>query len=222
MSNTENLANVAKHIVALSSGNVGIGTTSPAAKLNIKTTDGTNLAMIAGTTIGARYSTDSSGIYIDGTDPTGGVSYQPLFVGGSTWGVRILGATKMAVDSSGNVQVGGTTVANTVGYVNSRTNTRAWVNFTGVTTAAVTASYNVSSVTRNATGDYTLNFTTALADANYIWLGYAERNTPNKQYNNDAFYENSKSSSALNLKITVVGSLSTEDTPRAYVAIFGN
>ena len=44
---------------------------------------------------------------------------------------------------------------------------RAWVNFNGVTPATIRASYNVSSVTRNATGDYTVNFTTAMPDANY-------------------------------------------------------
>lgn len=44
---------------------------------------------------------------------------------------------------------------------------RAWVNLNGVTTATVRASFNVSSVTRNGAGDYTVNFTTALPDANY-------------------------------------------------------
>lgn len=44
---------------------------------------------------------------------------------------------------------------------------RAWVNFNGVTTATIRASFNVSSVTRNGTGDYTVNLTTALTDANY-------------------------------------------------------
>ena len=44
---------------------------------------------------------------------------------------------------------------------------RAWVNFNGVTTATIRASFNVSSVTRNGTGYYTVNFTTALPDANY-------------------------------------------------------
>lgn len=50
---------------------------------------------------------------------------------------------------------------------------RAWVNFNGVTTATVRASFNVSSVTRNATGDYTVNFTTALPDANYAGIAMA-------------------------------------------------
>ncbi len=44
---------------------------------------------------------------------------------------------------------------------------RAWVNFNGVTTVTIRANGNVSSVVRNATGDYTINFATALPDANY-------------------------------------------------------
>ena len=44
---------------------------------------------------------------------------------------------------------------------------RAWVNFNGTGTVAIRESGNVSSITDNGTGDYTVNFTTALADANY-------------------------------------------------------
>jgi hypothetical protein len=44
---------------------------------------------------------------------------------------------------------------------------KAWVNFNGTGTVAIRAQYNVSSITDNGTGDYTVNFTTALADANY-------------------------------------------------------
>jgi hypothetical protein len=43
---------------------------------------------------------------------------------------------------------------------------RAWVNFNG-TNGSIRASGNVSSVTRNGTGDYTVNFATAMPDANY-------------------------------------------------------
>ena len=48
---------------------------------------------------------------------------------------------------------------------------KAWVNFNGTSTVAIRASYNVSSITDNGTGDYTVNFTTAMADANYSALG---------------------------------------------------
>lgn len=44
---------------------------------------------------------------------------------------------------------------------------RAWVNFNGTGTVAIRASFNVSSITDNGTGDYTVNFTNALPDANY-------------------------------------------------------
>jgi hypothetical protein len=48
---------------------------------------------------------------------------------------------------------------------------RAWVNFNGTGTVAIRASFNVSSITDNGTGDYTLNFTTAMPDANYAIVG---------------------------------------------------
>lgn len=44
---------------------------------------------------------------------------------------------------------------------------RAWVNFNGTGTVAIRASGNVTSITDNGTGDYTVNFTTAMPDANY-------------------------------------------------------
>jgi hypothetical protein len=44
---------------------------------------------------------------------------------------------------------------------------RAWVNFNGTGTVAIRASGNVSSITDNGTGDYTVNFTTNMPDANY-------------------------------------------------------
>lgn len=47
---------------------------------------------------------------------------------------------------------------------------RAWVNFNGTGTVAIRASGNVSSITDNGMGDYTVNFTTAMSDANYAAL----------------------------------------------------
>jgi hypothetical protein len=44
---------------------------------------------------------------------------------------------------------------------------RAWINFNGTGTPAIRASGNVTSITDNGTGDYTINFTTAFPDANY-------------------------------------------------------
>ena len=44
---------------------------------------------------------------------------------------------------------------------------KAWATFTGATPPVISASYNVSSVTRSATGTFAVNFTNALTDANY-------------------------------------------------------
>ena len=44
---------------------------------------------------------------------------------------------------------------------------RAWVNFNGIGTVAIRASGNVSSITDNGTGDYTVNFIDAMPDADY-------------------------------------------------------
>ncbi|MES1989275.1 MAG: hypothetical protein V4440_14820 [Pseudomonadota bacterium] len=54
---------------------------------------------------------------------------------------------------------------------------RAWVNFNGTGTVAIRASGNVSSITDNGTGDYTINFTTAMPDANYSLSGMCLANT---------------------------------------------
>ncbi len=47
---------------------------------------------------------------------------------------------------------------------------KAWVNFNGTGTVAIRESGNVSSITDNGTGDYTINFTTAMTDVNYSSL----------------------------------------------------
>jgi hypothetical protein len=44
---------------------------------------------------------------------------------------------------------------------------KAWVNFNGTGTVAIRGSYNVSSVTDNGTGQYTVNFTNAMPNTNY-------------------------------------------------------
>ena len=44
---------------------------------------------------------------------------------------------------------------------------RAWVNFNGTGTVAIRDSHNVSSITDNGTGNYTLNFTNPMSDTNY-------------------------------------------------------
>jgi hypothetical protein len=50
---------------------------------------------------------------------------------------------------------------------------KAWVNFNGTGTVAIRAAGNVSSITDNGTGDYTVNFTNAMPDADFSSACYA-------------------------------------------------
>jgi hypothetical protein len=50
---------------------------------------------------------------------------------------------------------------------------RAWVNFNGGVSFVIRASVNVTSITDNGVGDYTINFTTAMPDVNYSYGGAA-------------------------------------------------
>jgi hypothetical protein len=71
--------------------------------------------------------------------------------------------TPPTIQDSGGVEIG--------------TFCRAWVNFDGTGTPAIRASFNVSSITDNGTGDYTVNFTTAMPDADYAVAGSLEYRT---------------------------------------------
>ena len=68
------------------------------------------------------------------------------------------------------------TLSNLAGTKSVPTNTvvdgsaKAWVNFNGTGTVAIRASFNVSSITDNGVGDYTVNFTNAMSNADYAAL----------------------------------------------------
>jgi len=64
-------------------------------------------------------------------------------------------------------------VAIGTGGINQARIAKAWVNFNGTGTVAINGSYNVSSITDDGTGDYDINFSTALSDTNYVVVGSA-------------------------------------------------
>lgn len=84
----------------------------------------------------------------------------------------------LVLDGSGNLSMGGNITAGAFkGDGSELTGTptpdvnslaKAWVNFDGTGVLAIRDSFNVSSVTDNGTGDYTINFTTPFANANYV------------------------------------------------------
>lgn len=77
-------------------------------------------------------------------------------------------SSNVTLDSSGNTSVAGNLSFNS-GYGSAAVayGCRAWVNFNGTGTVAIREDGNVSSITDNATGNYTVNFSTAMTDANY-------------------------------------------------------
>lgn len=105
----------------------------------------------------------------------------------------------------------------------------AWVNFNGVTTATVRSSYNVSSVTRNSTGNYTVIFSTALSDANYVAILTGTGNTADSDTRQNIVINGSptggasiKSTTQLQILCGVTSSAVINDVAQVNVAIFGN
>lgn len=96
-------------------------------------------------------------------NPSSGSNNIVLGTGGDTTVTN-----NLTVSGTGNHSIAGTLQFNSgYGSVATAYGCRAWVNFNGTGVVAIRASGNVSSITDNGTGDYTVNFTTVMPDANY-------------------------------------------------------
>jgi len=91
---------------------------------------------------------------------------------------------------------------------------RAWVNFDGTTSpGTIRASGNVSSVTRNGTGDYTVNFATAMPDANYASNGTSGSEAT------DVRLSTSSAPTASSFRFTIRNINSGNNTNATYVSV---
>jgi len=102
------------------SGNVGVGTTTPATKFNVSQANTTIGALFNGTTRAIRFGFDTTGSIIEGVDNTGVTSFQPLTVGGVDVRFSTSGTERMRIDSSGLLLVGTTAAlgaATNSGYI---------------------------------------------------------------------------------------------------------
>ena len=143
-----------------SSGNVGIGTTSPRATFDV--TNATNSgygAIIEKTAV----SGTPNGLFVS----TGQNSASNFLIKAAI-GTFASSTDAFVVDGTGALKFNS-------GYGSAATayGCRAWVNFNGTGTVAILASGNVTSITDNGTGEYTVNITTAMPDANYAVGGTA-------------------------------------------------
>ena len=96
---------------------------------------------------------------------------------------------------------------------------RAWVNFNGVTTATIRASFNVSSVTRNAAGDYTVNLTNAMADANYA-VAMGRSNEPSVSGGTIGVRSSTQAAGSFRMFLAAAASSTGQDDSTVYVSIF--
>ena len=103
---------------------------------------------------------DETGTFLVGTQPAGDIV-------GTTATQTLTNKDIVATQLTGDVAAARITTALNASGSAPIYACRAWVNFDGTGTPAIRASGNVSSITDNGTGDYTVNFTTAMVDANY-------------------------------------------------------
>ena len=90
---------------------------------------------------------------------------------------------------------------------------KAWVNFNGTGTVAIRADGNVSSITDNGTGNYTVNFDAAVESANYAETvgNTGSVNPPYMPFIASANYASYKTSSSFRF-LTYSATNSVQDT----------
>ena len=168
-----------------SSGNVGIGTASPSDKLNMVVSSSSVDPVFGGTSnqgIRLQNSNATVGNFtsILNVNSAGTLSSMIAFRNVDQNTPNTAGAIDFVTRNGGNLyramtvsQDGNLQFNSGYGSAATAYGCRAWVNFNGTGTVAINASGNVSSITDNGAGNYTVHFTTAMPDANYCALGSA-------------------------------------------------
>jgi hypothetical protein len=173
-----------------SSGNFGVGTSSPDSLSNFRFLDvgssGTNQGVIQannGTVKTAIYANSTEGYLATRTN------HNLVFQTNAT--------TQATITTAGLFQFN-----SGYGSVATAYGCRAWVNFNGTGTVAIRASGNVSSITDNGTGDYTVNFTTAMPDADYSIVGGFSREPGSGATSTNTYNINTNNATGLNVAPT--------------------
>jgi len=108
----------------------------------------------------------------------------------------------VAPSTNGNVLTSnGTTWVSSAPSTNASQLAKAWVKWAGAS-GTIASSYNVSSVTRNSTGNYTVNFTSAFADTNYAIVYGGNRNNSATDAFGMNFYSQATGSVIVNTSVS--------------------
>ncbi len=239
-----------------SSGNVGIGTSSPATKLDVssssasganvsltKTNSGTanqngqliNFLNYGPAATGRNAGTTIGGLYFGCSQPSSGAIQDAAAiscVAESQSGNNTASALAFSTNTgnSGNVEraridSNGLFQFNSgYGSVATAYGCRAWVNFNGTGTVAIRASGNVSSISDNGTGDYTINFSITFPDINYCAQLTGQRDANGNGSAMAAIYGNStysNSVSTTSVRVQLTNDAGNPNDPISYhAAIF--
>ncbi len=100
---------------------------------------------------------------------------------------------------------------------------RAWVNFNGTGVVQIRGSGNVSSITDNGAGDYTVNFQNEMPSANYCAIGACRRGAPATDTNADFSFplNGVYGVTALQVRTQSYNSWAQLDADIVNVAVFG-
>ena len=131
--------------------------------------------------------------------------------------LQTAGTTAVSIDTSQNLAFN-----SGYGSVATAYGCRAWVNFNGTGTVAINASGNVSSITDNGVGDYTVNFTTSMPDANFSVSGMAKSSdTAGTRMAAMQLIANATATSTSFVRVTVqLENTTTRDANPVSVAVF--
>jgi hypothetical protein len=146
-------------------------------------------------------------------------------------GITFNDTTSLTSANIGTAQlVNGSVIASKLGTTEQKQICKAWVNFNGTTSpGTIRSSYNVSSVTKNGTGDYTVNFATAMADANYSVAvnssgaaSSASLNSSITIFETNAGVATAPTSSSFRFFVRFGSSFANDDSSYLCVQVFGN
>jgi hypothetical protein len=170
ITSNSNTATFGTSVYFVANGNVGLGTSSPGYSIDVFGQG----QIITGSSL-------NNGRYLGRN--TSGTLVMDFGIGtgtgsGNNIGLYNLSSTGVIVFGTNNIEriritdTGAFQFNSGYGSVATAFGCRAWINFDGSTaTPTIRGSGNITSITDNGVGDYTLNFTTAMPDINYAVMG---------------------------------------------------